>query len=148
MRTLFFLVLFTPLVAHSQNDSSITHVIDLFFTGLGQKDTLMIRETLIENASLESVGPKGEVQVSTFSGFLKNLASLPELELEERLINMEVRNDGSLAMVWAPYEFYINGEMSHCGSNLFTLIHTPEGWKIRHIIDSRKKDCTQRPPGH
>ena len=45
-----------------------------------------------------------------------------------------------MANAWAPYEFYINSEFSHCGINSFQLIKIEGNWKIIYIIDTRRKD--------
>ncbi|MEX1025474.1 MAG: nuclear transport factor 2 family protein [Planctomycetota bacterium] len=37
---------------------------------------------------------------------------------------------GDVAMVWAPYLFSMNGELSHSGVDLFNLLRTEDGWKI------------------
>jgi len=47
--------------------------------------------------------------------------------------------DGPLAMVWAPYHFYYNGTLLHCGVDSFQLIRTGGVWKILYIVDTRKK---------
>ena len=47
-----------------------------------------------------------------------------------------------MAHVWAPYEFWYNGEFSHCGVNSFQLFKEEDTWKIIYLIDSRRKeDC-------
>ena len=45
----------------------------------------------------------------------------------------------SLASVWTPYKFYLNGKVSHTGTNSFQLVKTAEGWKIQYIIDTRRR---------
>jgi hypothetical protein len=46
-----------------------------------------------------------------------------------------------MANAWTSYEFYINGKLSHKGVNSFTLFKESEdlGWKIVHLIDTRRK---------
>lgn len=73
--------------------------------------------------------------------FYKSIGSMPkELKLEEKLLKIKVREEGILAQVWTPYEFYINGELSHYGVNAFTLMNTDEGWKIIYLVDTRRKE--------
>ena len=61
---------------------------------------------------------------------------------DERLLSYTVQIDGNLAHVWTPYEFWFNGAFSHCGANAFTLARSNDGWKIVHLIDSRRnKGC-------
>ncbi len=58
--------------------------------------------------------------------------------MEEQLLDYKVSIDGNLAHVWTPY--FLNGSFSHCGANAFTLAKTSSGWKIVHLIDSRRRE--------
>jgi hypothetical protein len=60
--------------------------------------------------------------------------------LNEKLNGYEIKVDGDLASAWTPYEFYVGEEFSHCGVNSFQLLKTADGWKIFHIVDTRRKD--------
>jgi hypothetical protein len=67
------------------------------------------------------------------------MANLPDtLQIEERLLGYSIRVDGPLAQAWTPYEFYLQGDLHHCGVNSFQLFRDPEGWKIIYIIDTRR----------
>jgi hypothetical protein len=44
-----------------------------------------------------------------------------------------------MAAVWTPYNFYYNGQFSHCGVNSFQVIRFKDGWKIQYIIDTRRR---------
>ena len=35
-----------------------------------------------------------------------------------------------MAMVWAPYRFTIDGKLSHCGYNHYSLVRDAGRWKI------------------
>jgi len=48
----------------------------------------------------------------------------------ERGFRPEVRISGTLATVWLPYDFYLDGKWSHCGVDQFTLVRTAAGWRI------------------
>ena len=63
---------------------------------------------------------------------------------EERLLDYSVQIDGNLAHVWTPYEFWFNDSFSHCGANAFTLVKSDDGWKIIHLIDSRRKESCNK----
>jgi hypothetical protein len=99
----------------------------------------------MENAKLQSAysAKDGTQQISDgkASDLLKAIASRPkDQQWEERLLDYQVHIDGNLAQVWTPYEFWLNGNFSHCGANSFTLVNTDSGWKILTIIDSRRRD--------
>ena len=75
------------------------------------------------------------------SEFFKSIASVPNnVTLLEKITDYKVQIDGNMAHVWTPYEFYVNGQLSHIGVNSFTMVKEPNGeWKIVHIIDTRRK---------
>jgi hypothetical protein len=50
-----------------------------------------------------------------------------------------IRIDASLAIVWAPYEFYYKGKYSHKGVDSFQLVRVNGVWKIQYLIDTRRK---------
>jgi len=58
-----------------------------------------------------------------------------------------VRVDDTVASVWAPYTFYVNGRLSHCGVNSIELLRGAEGWKITQISDTRRTDGCPDPLG-
>lgn len=41
-----------------------------------------------------------------------------------------VTRRGDLAVLWAPYEFQLNGKTTHCGVDVFNLLKSDGRWKI------------------
>ena len=140
-----FLLLFSLTISAQENE--IKQSITVFFEGLQTADTLKIQSVCHKEMKLQSIMEKnmvGTLSFETNEEFYKSIASLPKnLKIEERLLSYKIQIDGSMAQVWTPYEFYIDGKLSHIGTNSFTLLleKTPEtsGWKIVHIIDTRRK---------
>ena len=64
--------------------------------------------------------------------------------LEERLTGTPaVEIDGDIAMVWASYEFRIDGKFSHCGTDHFDMVRDGGGWRILNITWTRRTTgCT------
>jgi hypothetical protein len=79
------------------------------------------------------------VKTDSFSEFVSLIGAPRKNEIEERITFGKVLVEESLASVWAPYSFYLNGEVSHTGTNSFQLVRTGDGWKIQYIIDTRRK---------
>ena len=123
--------------------TDIKAAIDGFFSGMHTSDTLMIRSVCGAGIILQTVKDSGgqtQVENENMKGFLESIASLPKtMKVEERLLSYDIKTDGPLAHAWTPYEFYINGKLSHSGVNSFTLIYTESKWQIIHIIDTRRK---------
>lgn len=129
----------------AQEDTHPEETVVAFFNAFHQQDTLALKELIYDSVRMQSVQtkPDGTVKLSNsgFDAFLKSIASIPkEVIFEERILDYEVRTDGLMANVWTPYEFYINGEMSHCGVNSFQLMWIKKQWKIFYIVDTRKSE--------
>jgi hypothetical protein len=67
----------------------------------------------------------------------------------ERGFRPEVRISGPLAMVWLPYDFYLDGKWSHCGVDAFTLLKSDGGWRIATVVWSVEQPpaCQRHPSG-
>jgi hypothetical protein len=67
----------------------------------------------------------------------------------ERGFDPEVRVAGTLAVVWFPYDLYVDGDWSHCGVDTFTVIETAAGWKIAALAYTIEQPpaCKPHPDG-
>lgn len=76
-------------------------------------------------------------------------ASTPPGKITERGFRPEVRVNGPVAMVWYPYDLYIDGKWSHCGVDVFTLIRTEGQWRIASMAWSAEQPpaCEKHPDG-
>ena len=70
-------------------------------------------------------------------------------KITERGFRPEARVSGPLAMVWYPYDLYIDGQWSHCGVDVFTLIRTDGRWRIATMSWSAEQPpaCEKHPDG-
>lgn len=41
---------------------------------------------------------------------------------------------GAIAVVWAPYEFWINGATNHCGIDVFTFVKIDGVWRVANSM--------------
>jgi len=74
---------------------------------------------------------------------------VPSADFVERGFRAEVHVAGPLASVWLPYDFYVDGKLSHCGVDAFTLVRTEAGWRIASLAFTRRQppDCSLHPEG-
>jgi hypothetical protein len=56
---------------------------------------------------------------------------------------------GGVAMVWMPYDLYVNGTWSHCGVDVFTLVKSGNAWRIASTAWSAEQPpvCEKHPAG-
>ncbi|HEX8574702.1 MAG TPA: nuclear transport factor 2 family protein [Flavobacterium sp.] len=124
-------------------NQEVRKTIDTFFEGFHAKDSIKIKSVCDEKMMLQSVSEtsKGNTLNSQkASEFIKAIVNIPnKMTFQEKLLNYTIQVDGAMAHAWTPYEFYVNGKLSHKGVNAFTLFKDKEGWKIIYIIDTRRK---------
>ena len=67
----------------------------------------------------------------------------------ERGFKPQAMVNGGVAMVWMPYDLYINGAWSHCGADVFTLVKSSGAWRIAAMAWSAEQPpvCDRHPAG-
>ena len=70
-------------------------------------------------------------------------------KITERGFRAEARVSGPVAMVWYPYDLYADGQWSHCGVDVFTLVRTDGRWRISTMSWSAEQPpaCEKHPDG-
>jgi hypothetical protein len=58
----------------------------------------------------------------------------------EKMIDPEVKIDGTIAQVWTYYTFHLNDTFSHCGTDAFMLVKVGGSWKITQLADTERKE--------
>lgn len=138
---LFFLLLGLSSNAQKQE---VQKAIEIFFEGFHQKDSVKIKTVCADKMILQSIREssiKGNKLSNESAGeFYKSIATIPStMKFLEKILSYNVQIDGTMAHVWAPYEFYLNDKLSHTGVNTFTLFKEKDSWKIIYLIDTRRK---------
>lgn len=143
--TVALITIATPSHAQVPAEDSVRTVLAALFTGMKNADAAAIRETFTDSAILQFVGidKDGNTSVKTTSidDFLARIGSLGKGAADERIHIDGVRIDGPLALVWAPYSFYLKGNFNHCGLDTFQLIRTAKGWKVQYVMYTGRKDA-------
>lgn len=70
-------------------------------------------------------------------------------KVTERGFRPEARVNGPVAVVWYPYDLYVDGQWSHCGVDVFTLIRSEGQWRISTMSWSAEQPpvCEKHPDG-
>jgi hypothetical protein len=144
MRNYIILItLFLGIAANAQKQD-VQKSIEIFFEGFHQKDTVKIKSVCSDKMILQSIS-ESSVKVNKLSNenakdFYKSIATIPaSMKFQEKILSYNIQIDGTMAHVWAPYEFYLNDKLSHSGVNTFTLFKEKDSWKIIYLIDTRRK---------
>ncbi|MEN9686094.1 MAG: hypothetical protein RLZZ28_1880 [Bacteroidota bacterium] len=136
--------------ARAQNASdSVKMAVARLFTAMKESDSKMLLACFTDSAILQTIAKDktGEIFVKKekLADFASIVGSMPKNTADERNTVEVVKVDGPLAIVWASYQFYLNGQFSHCGINSFQLVRTNGNWKIQYLIDTRRKQGCEIP---
>jgi len=132
-------------LAQNNEQENVRTTIETFFEGFHKQDSTVIKQVVVDNIILQSIGSDKNgntiIKSDEFSQFLKSIVSIPStVTFEEKLLGYNIQIDGNMANVWTPYEFWLNDQFSHCGVNSFQLVKMNDVWKIIYLIDTRRKE--------
>ena len=140
-----------PAKSSATEEQAVVATVQRLFDAMRAKDTAAFREIFEPNAKLVGMRTRqnGEqvVQVLPWDRFGAFMASDTRGPWIERAWSPEVRVRGTLATVWAEYDFHFGQTPSHCGVDAVQLLKTPSGWKIVSIADTYEPTgCPKRDP--
>jgi hypothetical protein len=123
---------------------AVKQTVNNMFTAMRKGDSTLLRSTFAKGIVFHSVANKkdGTTALATENPdeFIKAVGTPHKGVWDERIVITDVKIDGDLASVWAPYKFYLDDKFSHCGVDIFQLMKTAAGWKIIYVVDTRRKD--------
>lgn len=128
--------------------AAVQQTIRTFFEGMRKGDSTLVRSTLAPGAVFHVISTRPGQPVRLLpespTEFVRAVGTPHKEVWDERITFEKVLIDANLASVWTPYEFYLGSTFSHCGYNSFQLVKLAEGWRIAHIMDTRRKEkCRQ-----
>ena len=145
-RTITYLLLLicSIVVAQPSPEEEVKATVEKFFDGFHKGDTTIMKETLHDNLVMQTAFRNKEgkdiLRQDDASKFLNAIATRPDdQKWDERLLDFNIKVDGNMANAWTPYEFWYNGNFSHCGVNSFQLFKDGDHWKIIYLIDTRRR---------
>lgn len=151
MRIIVLPLLLLPnlLCAQADAEREVLAVIDRFFEAMTARDTATMAQTVLREGALfaTDVQRAKPAKALSFDAYMLRLAQGKERYVE-RYWNEKVSVHGTVASVEMRYDFHIDGSFSHCGTDLFTLVQGPDGWRIASVAYDRQKDaCPPSPLG-
>jgi len=147
-----FLILLTALaisasVQAQTAEDSVKLVINTMFSGMKNADAALFKSTFSDSAIMQTIARTREgntiVRNESLGEFAEFVGKLKKDSADERIRFETIKIDGPLAIVWTPYNFYFNGQFSHCGVNSFHLVRFNNVWKIQYLIDTRRRQGCQ-----
>ena len=130
----------SSLRAATPEEQAVLAPVKAMFDGMAKRDATAIKEPLLPGGTMVLMRDGKPAQM-TFEAFADRVGRPGTTQIEERIHDPLVRIDNDLAMVWAPFEFLIDGKVDHCGTDLFNLVRKDGKWLIASVADTGRKDC-------
>lgn len=138
-----------PTSAAGQDEAGARAAVEQLFDGMRTADPDLVRSVLAVDARFalldERNGPR-TVRAQSIDGWV-NAISASGGNWDEQIYDLDVKVDATMGSIWAPYTFYLNGQISHCGINSIELLQDADGWKITQISDTRRQSNCPDPHG-
>jgi hypothetical protein len=126
-------------------EHEVLGAVDALFDAMAKHDVDASRKLIVPGASFVVMKPDGTVLMEHDTDYLNSLATHKEA-FRERIWNAQVMVQGDIAQVWAPYDFHLDGKLSHCGIDSFSMVRGTDGWRVAGVSYSvQKQGCTRSP---
>jgi hypothetical protein len=130
----------TTLYASTLEEQAVLAPILAMFDGMTARDAAAIKKPVLAGGTMVLMRD-GKPTTMTFEEFADRVGRPGTTHIEERIHDPLIRIDNDLAVVWAPFEFLVDGKVDHCGTDLFNMVKQDGNWTIASIADTGRKDC-------
>ena len=134
-----------PLAAQaSPEEDAVLAPVQAIFDGMSHRDAAAIKALAIPGATLVFLreGKPAQLTIEAFADRISNpTPDAAKTAIRESIHNPVVHVDQDLAVVWAPYDFTIDGKIDHCGIDLINLMRIEGQWRVTSITWNSRKDC-------
>ena len=127
----------------SAERAAVDSIVTSLFAAMRKGDSAAVRRAFHPRALLTTAGATREgtpqTTIDSVDAFVKAVGT-PHPEMwDERLYEPVIQVEGNMAVVWAPYSFFLGPVIQHCGIDAFQLAKGAEGWRIISLIDTRRR---------
>jgi hypothetical protein len=131
-----------PAAASSPEEPAILAVVDQFMTGLATNDFALMAKVRSEGAVnvIERPAPAPATGTLVTRRPFTTDGSKPNA-FKEKYWDPIVHVRGSIAIVWAPYEFWRDGKTTHCGIDVFEMAKEQGTWRIGNMMWTVEPDA-------
>lgn len=135
--------LINSLHAATAEEQAVLAPITAMFDAMAKRDAAAFKKPLLAGGGLVLMRDGKPTQL-TFDAFADLVGKPGKAQIAERIHDPLVRIDNDLAVVWAPFEFLVDGKVDHCGTDLFNLVRVDGQWLVASIADTGRKDCAAK----
>ncbi|MEM1258389.1 MAG: nuclear transport factor 2 family protein [Bacteroidota bacterium] len=128
--------------AQDSDKEAVRKVVEGFFEAFHNQDSIAMKSFVADDVLLQTTGrnKQGQTQFRSqpIEKLYESIVSIPDsVQFKEKLTSWSIQVDRTMANAWVGYEFWLNGNFSHCGINSFQMVNFDGVWKIIYLIDTR-----------
>jgi len=131
-----------PLHAATPEEKAVLAPFQTLLDGIAKRDHEMMRSALLPGGMITLTRTDKSTQLH-YDAFIEHFPTTGTQKLEERIHDPLVKIDDNIAIIWAPYEFLVDGKVDHCGTDIAHLVKHDGKWLIAGIADNGRKECGQ-----
>jgi hypothetical protein len=135
--------------SQSADQQPVLAVVQKLFDGMRAADTVAVRSVFADGARfalIYSRATPAAIRFQSVDGWITAVGSSAK-RWDEQVYDVQVRVDGNMAQVWAPYTFYLDRKVRHCGVDAIELLRDASGWRITQLSDTQRREGCRDPLG-
>lgn len=156
MYRLLIAFFFLPAIVSAEQDDVTRHEIlalmDRAFAAISSNNREELRAIHLDNGTSTVFRPhpykpdEFQMRLSTNLAFIEAGGDGDGEYLERWIEEPLVLINGPIAVVWGRYEFFVDGEFSHCGVDSVDVVKVDGQWKIANFVWTVETEgCTTAP---
>lgn len=127
-----------PAAGHLPGDeAAVLAVVDQFMTAISTNDLELMASVQLPDGMTYRAGPAqggGVEVVARPNSYWVQPERADGRARIERYWSPAVLMRGHIAVVWTPYEFWLDGKRSHCGIDTFNLVKVDGRWRVANAM--------------
>jgi hypothetical protein len=130
-------------------EADVLALADAALRAISDEDFTALTDLMVPETVLYAAGEREGQRFLRTRTYAEERAQESPGDILERGFDPTVMVSGSVAMVWYPYDLWLDDEWVHCGVDIFNLVRTEVGWRIAAIVYSADQPptCAMHPVG-
>lgn len=120
-----------------EEEAAVLAAADRFFKAISEQDRASLAAMQVPEGITYQWRPAddGRMHITVRPiGYWSDPARVDKRVLRERYWSPSVMIRGGIAVVWAPYEFWIDGKTSHCGIDVVDFVKRDGQWRVANAM--------------
>lgn len=128
---------------------AVLAVVDSAMTFIQSGEMIRLSDVMTPEAQIYATSARDGAPTYRMRTAPQQRATGSRAPIIERGYDAEVRVAGTMAVVWMPYDLYVDRKWSHCGVDVFTLMQDGSAWRIVNLSYTVEQPpaCAVHPSG-